>query len=132
MSLYLIHFSQRYHHAGHYLGYSRNAPRRFEHHCAGRGRAKLVEAVLAAGIGLRLAWVLPGSRLDERALKNLKEGPRLCPLCNGPGAIKKARAAIARSRARTPQEDCRSSLTSQMKHTTLGRENNTRRGAGHE
>lgn len=66
MSVYLIHFTRPLHHARHYLGSSKNAYRRFDQHCLGRGGAKIVDAALAVGIGLRLARVWPGGRQEER------------------------------------------------------------------
>ena len=53
-----------------------------EKHRRGRG-SKLVGAVSRAGIEFSVArtWV-DGTRDQERYLKNRKQGPKLCPVCN--------------------------------------------------
>ena len=82
--LYLLHFERPYHHARHYLGYSRDEktlPKRIEHHANGTG-SRLMAAVSAAGIGFAVVrtWA-DGDRNLERRLKDRKHGPKLCPLC---------------------------------------------------
>lgn len=82
MAVYLIHFEERYHHAGHYLGASGDVVARIQAHRAGRG-ARLMEVVREAGIPWRVVRVWPEGGYElERALKSQHNGPRLCPLCN--------------------------------------------------
>ena len=80
--VYLIHFEQKYHHAGHYLGYSKHLWFRIITHRANTG-AKLLRAVNQAGIEWTVVrtWTVNSQDL-ERKLKSLKNSPRLCPICN--------------------------------------------------
>jgi predicted GIY-YIG superfamily endonuclease len=79
--VYLLHFANRYHHAGHYVGYTEHLPARLDHHRAGTG-ARLLAAVSAAGIPFEVAFLWPNtSRAFERKLHNLKNTPVLCPAC---------------------------------------------------
>jgi hypothetical protein len=95
-TVYLIHFAMRYRHAGHYLGWSRCLDQRLSHHRAGHG-ARLMAAVSAAGIPFEVARVWSGAdRAFERWLHNLKCGPRLCPVCAGDQAMRRARHATER------------------------------------
>jgi hypothetical protein len=89
MAVYLIHFSQPYRHAGHYLGYvdtSRHPleealESRLAFHRAGRG-SRLLRAVGAAGIDWEVVRVWEqASRSDERRLKG-RSSTMLCPVCN--------------------------------------------------
>lgn len=80
--IYLLHFERRYHHAGHYLGFTQLAPgERFERHAAGNG-ARLLRVVRDAGIAWSLVRLWRGTRADERRLKNAGSGARLCPVCH--------------------------------------------------
>ena len=74
-TVYLLHFSEPYYHARHYLGYTNNLEARIERHKAGNG-SPLVAAVVAAGIGVELARTWNGDRHLERRLKNRKNTPR--------------------------------------------------------
>lgn len=85
--IYLLHFSKPYKHAKHYLGYvDGNSYQcivdRLEKHRNGTG-AKLTKVVSEAGIDLELVrfWCNV-DRNFERSLKNRKNTPRLCPICN--------------------------------------------------
>ena len=80
--VYLIHFQEKYHHAGHYLGYSKHLWVRITCHRANTG-AKLLKAVNQAGIDWAVVrtWAVNSQEL-ERKLKSLKNSPRLCPICN--------------------------------------------------
>jgi predicted GIY-YIG superfamily endonuclease len=80
-TVYLIHFLKPYKHARHYLGYSTNLDKRITDHLCGTG-ARLLEVVTDAGIEWRLVRTWPGDRELERQLKNRKDAPRLCPICN--------------------------------------------------
>lgn len=79
---YLLHFSAPVGHARHYLGTAYNLPKRLTLHRTGRSRAKLIDAAVAQGTTFTLVRVWPGGRKMERQLKNRKEGPTLCPVCN--------------------------------------------------
>jgi predicted GIY-YIG superfamily endonuclease len=80
--VYLIHFQQKYHHAGYYLGYSKHLWFRIICHRANTG-AKLLRAVNEAGIDWVVVrtWAVDSQEL-ERKLKSLKNSPRLCTICN--------------------------------------------------
>jgi hypothetical protein len=86
--VYLLHFDQRYEHAGHYTGFAESSGaeasgllKRLGEHQQGRG-ARLVEVVTQAGIGFRVARLWPGvTRAKERQLKNQGGASRRCPIC---------------------------------------------------
>lgn len=80
MTVYLLHFTRRYEHAGHYLGSTSNLTQRLATHRAGAG-ARLIEVITAAGIGFTLARTWPGGRRRERQLKRQGGASRLCPIC---------------------------------------------------
>jgi hypothetical protein len=86
--VYLLHFDQRYEHAGHYTGFAESSAaeasgllKRLGEHQHGRG-ARLVEVVTQAGITFRLARTWPGvTRARERQLKLQGGASRRCPIC---------------------------------------------------
>jgi uncharacterized protein YdaT len=86
--VYLLHFDQRYEHAGHYTGFAESSGaeasgllKRLGEHQAGRG-ARLVEVITRAGITFRLARTWPGvTRARERQLKQQGGASRRCPIC---------------------------------------------------
>jgi predicted GIY-YIG superfamily endonuclease len=80
--VYLIHFDRPYKHAAHYIGWtSQSVEERFAQHVSGNG-ARLIEVVVAAGIGLQIARVWPDqNRKFERKLKNRNGARRICPIC---------------------------------------------------
>jgi predicted GIY-YIG superfamily endonuclease len=80
MPVYLLHFSRRISHAGHYLGYADDLDSRLERHHAGNG-ARLVQVAAERGIGFILARTWKGDKALERRLKRQKASPRLCPIC---------------------------------------------------
>jgi predicted GIY-YIG superfamily endonuclease len=93
---YLLHFEQpicstKYyidengvghgHTTQHYLGWSDDVPARIQAHRDGRG-ARLTEVAKERGIGFEVVRTWDGEdRHFERALKNQKNSPRLCPIC---------------------------------------------------
>lgn len=83
-TVYLLHFAERYHHAGHYIGWTSNGvDDRLAQHLAGYG-SPLVAAVVDSGIDVVVARTWNGDRSLERQLKDLKATPRLlCPICRG-------------------------------------------------
>jgi hypothetical protein len=87
---YLLHFDQRYEHAGHYTGFAEGSRllTRLGEHQGGRG-ARLLAVITQAGIGFRLARTWPGvTRARERQLKRQGGASRYCPICQ---ADRKAR-----------------------------------------
>jgi len=80
--VYLLHFERRYHHAGHYLGYTEpgNLVDRLQQHARGTG-SRLCRAVAGAGIAWQLAGVWKGTRTDERRMKRNGAVGRFCSLC---------------------------------------------------
>ncbi len=82
-TVYLLHFDQRYEHAGHYTGFAEGSGllKRLGEHAAGRG-ARLVEVITQAGISFHLARTWPGvTRARERQLKQQGGASRRCPIC---------------------------------------------------
>lgn len=82
MTIYLIHFNTAYKHARHYIGSAKSVKERLERHRKGKG-ARLMEVIAAANIGFVLARTWKGGKKEERKLKNRKNAPRLCPICQG-------------------------------------------------
>ena len=54
-----------------YCGWAKNVEGRFYYHLAGKG-ASLTRAAVQQGIGMELVLVIPGTRADERTVKNGK------------------------------------------------------------
>jgi predicted GIY-YIG superfamily endonuclease len=88
-TIYLLHFSEPYKHAAHYIGFTTDLQSRLDAHANGTG-ARLLEVITAAGLSFSLARTWNGTRKTERSLKNRKEAPTLCPICN-PQAMKLAK-----------------------------------------
>lgn len=96
--VYLIHFAEKFSHASHYIGFTKNEDPlvRLEEHRSGKG-AKLTAAVAAAGIEMEIVRTWPGeSRSFERQLKNRREALMLCPKCSAEKKARKAELARAR------------------------------------
>ncbi len=100
-TVYLLHFDQRYQHAGHYTGWADDLDQRLAAHQRGAG-ARLVEVITRAGIGFRLARIWPGaSRARERSLKNSGGAARRCPICKDERAAQReSRSAPTRGHGR--------------------------------
>lgn len=81
-TIYLLHFSEPYVRARHYLGWTeRDVSARLAEHLKGKG-SPLVRAVVSAGITVSLVRTWEGvTRHEERRLKNLKGIKRHCPAC---------------------------------------------------
>ena len=91
MFVYLLHFARPispHHTCRHYIGYTNDLAARLQCHQLGNG-ARLVQVANARGIPFQLVRVWRGGRGLERQLKNRKEAPALCPICN-PGNRKAA------------------------------------------
>jgi len=82
--VYLIHFSQPFHHARHYIGFceENGLEKRFLRHKSGDG-SRLLRALVQNDIEFSIVRVWPGaSRTFERQLKNRKKSGHFCPVCN--------------------------------------------------
>jgi predicted GIY-YIG superfamily endonuclease len=89
-TIYLLHFSEPYRHAKHYIGYTRDLSARLESHARGTG-ARLLEVITQAGITFNLARTWKGTRKGERRIKKRGGAARICPVCN-PQAMNRAKA----------------------------------------
>jgi len=99
-TVYLLHLDPPLKHARHYLGWTSNLDRRLEAHRSGRG-ARLMEVVKEAGGTFRLARTWVGSKSLERAIKDRKEAPKLCPVCTPePPSMSRGRSATV-----SPQQE---------------------------
>lgn len=79
-TIYLLHFSQPYKHARHYIGWTENVDARLIEHRSGRA-SKLTAAAVAIGIDFTIARTWQGTRSDERRRHIAGNGARRCPLC---------------------------------------------------
>lgn len=81
-TIYLLHFSQPYAHAKHYIGYASpgHLDSRLEEHRRGTG-ARLMQVIREAGIDFTVARTWEGGRTRERQLKRQGGASRCCPLC---------------------------------------------------
>jgi predicted GIY-YIG superfamily endonuclease len=79
-TIYLLHFSEPYRHARHYMGWTADLDARLAAHGAGNG-ARLITVINAAGISWALARTWQGPRARERRLKVQGGHARKCPLC---------------------------------------------------
>jgi len=89
MSVYILHFNEKFYHAQHYVGCTENMQRRTrEHlHCYPCG-SNLVRAVIKKGIEVVVAKVYPdGDRALEKKIKATKNTSKLCPICLLKGAV---------------------------------------------
>jgi predicted GIY-YIG superfamily endonuclease len=94
-TVYLLHLDPPLKHARHYTGWTSDLDQRLEAHRAGRG-ARLLEVVKEAGGTFRLARTWAGTRNLERAIKDRKEAPKLCPECSPqPRPLARGRSAGA-------------------------------------
>jgi predicted GIY-YIG superfamily endonuclease len=85
MTVYLLHFERPIsdsHTTQHYLGFAKSVDNRISQHRAGDG-ARLCQVAKQRGISFSVARVWQdGDRALERRLKNRKNSPRICPICN--------------------------------------------------
>lgn len=86
--VYIIKFSEPFHHARYYVGYCANGReyQRLEEHRAGRG-SKICAAAVKAGIKLSIVAVLPGYRDEELRIKQRKNTPRYVEQLKRQGVI---------------------------------------------
>jgi predicted GIY-YIG superfamily endonuclease len=86
--LYLLHFDPRYRHAGHYLGYTEDLPKRFAMHLQGKG-SPLVKAAVNHGSRIILVRIWAEDGNAEQEIKRVvRSGVRLCPVCNDRAALR--------------------------------------------
>ena len=78
--IYMLHFSEPFGHAKHYVGWAANLEARLAYHGT-NGGARLLWHVRQAGITWVLARTRAGTREEERAIKTAGGSPRYCPLC---------------------------------------------------
>ena len=67
-TVYLLHFSEAYKHARHYVGFTNNLESRLDAHARGQG-ARLLQVIIEAGHTFELARTWQGTRKDERRIK---------------------------------------------------------------
>jgi predicted GIY-YIG superfamily endonuclease len=89
-TIYLLHLDKPLRHARHYVGLADDLDARLERHASGNG-ARMLAVCRERGITWRLVRTWQGNRRLERQLKNRKDAPALCPVCNGAKALKLAR-----------------------------------------
>lgn len=79
--VYLLHFSEPFGHARHYVGYSDNIEERVALHMKGQG-SRLCEVAVNAGI--TLMWVRTWVGADRKFERNLhgRGKAMYCPICN--------------------------------------------------
>jgi predicted GIY-YIG superfamily endonuclease len=83
VTVYLIHFSEKYEHAQHYIGSTKNLDQRIAQHCSGASNVPLMLAVKDAGISWRVVRTWPDvERSFEFQLKKRHKSWQLCPVCN--------------------------------------------------
>lgn len=81
MAVYILHFDSPYHHARHYVGYTKDIDKRMAQHKAGSG-ARLMEVITEVGIGFQIAKIWKSkTRKFERYIKNSHNTARFCPIC---------------------------------------------------
>jgi predicted GIY-YIG superfamily endonuclease len=85
--IYLIHFSRKLAHAGHYIGSASDLESRLSDHRSGHG-ARLMQVIRDVGIEWSVVRTWKGSRQVERRIKNRKHADRICPVCAGEKAMK--------------------------------------------
>jgi predicted GIY-YIG superfamily endonuclease len=78
--VYMLHFSEPYKHARHYVGWTEDLLARLDRHATGHG-ANLIGVIWQAGIGFTLIRICEGTRSTERAIKNAGGAVRYCPAC---------------------------------------------------
>lgn len=80
--IYLLHFDEPISHAQHYAGITTDLAQRFEAHFNGTGSVLTAEFA-DRGIGFVVARIWRDATIvDERSIKNQKNGPRFCPYCH--------------------------------------------------
>ena len=94
-TVYLLHFSEPFGHARHYIGWAEDLQRRLAQHRAGQG-SNLCRHASMAGVTFTLAATWPGTRSDERRRHRNHHGARDCPVCRGGAPRCAPDASVAR------------------------------------
>lgn len=93
MSVYLLHFNKRLAHAQHYIGFVQSddgLDKRLTDHLCGMG-ARIMEVCFERGIEWKTARIWFGAdRKFERKLKRFKGAQKICPVCKGESAMRRA------------------------------------------
>lgn len=100
--VYMLHFSEPVGgdstrgKAQHYVGWTNRDPQdRLDYHIKGFG-SPLVEEAVKQGVHIDMVWAIPGTKNDERAIKDSKNARAFCPICRPEYlAAKKRRRALA-------------------------------------
>jgi hypothetical protein len=79
--IYVLHFEPAYEHARHYIGFTTKSGDERAHEHGGHNGSPLVRAARAAGSTVVLVAEFPGTRAEERKLKESKNTRRFCPRC---------------------------------------------------
>lgn len=84
--IYLLHLNEKMSHSQHYLGFAESSiGNRVTKHLKGQG-ARMTQVAAERGIGMTVTRTWPDAdRNAERKLKNRKDTPKLCPICNPDG-----------------------------------------------
>lgn len=85
MFVYLIHLESPMHHAQHYTGCAADMIGRLAKHRKGTG-ARMLQVATERGIPFDIVRAWSGGYTKERAIKDLKCAPKLCPVCAGESA----------------------------------------------
>jgi predicted GIY-YIG superfamily endonuclease len=89
-TVYLLHFTRPYRHAGHYVGFTTDLARRLRQHRAGV-TSPLVRCAVAEGIGLIVARTWDFTTVAfETWLHSSGHKRLICPICSGPAALRRA------------------------------------------
>ena len=89
-NVYLIHFEKNLEHARHYIGATDDVQARLERHKQGLG-ANILRVCNEHNIDYKVVRIWDSKPIGfERLLKNRKNAPSLCPVCNPDTWDKKA------------------------------------------
>jgi predicted GIY-YIG superfamily endonuclease len=88
-TVYLLHFSQPYFHARHYVGFTRNLDRRLDEHRRGAG-SPLIRAAVRVGIEVFVArrWEHVTRAFERRIHRRPPPRSKGCPICRGRPALR--------------------------------------------
>lgn len=105
-TIYILHFDAPIsdgHTTQHYVGWAADLDARISAHAAGRG-ARLTQVAKERGIGFEVVASFPGTRADERRIKQQKHTKRLCPFCRAERLERDRKLAAERRRAQKEEK----------------------------